>query len=171
MGRTPILDHHLVLLPVRTLTEEQATEAVARLEAAGALEVLHAARIRRQADGGLPEVDVVRPGSPPLHGAGWQWLLEAVIRVGLPSLGPPLVGGVSTSFAAEVRAVLGSAERCSATITARIEPGAAVDELAAFPETRLVYGVLPDPALARARQVPGTNGRRGPRSSPELTPR
>ncbi len=163
--------HHLVLLPLRTLTDERALEVVERLDAAGALEVVHAARIGPSGDGAVGAIDVVRRGEPPLDGAGWGWLLAAIIRTGLPTVGTPPVAGISPSFGAEVRAVLGAARRWLATVTGRVDPGLAVDELAGFPEARLVYGVLPEAALASARQAPGTTERRGRVSSRELTPR
>ena len=163
--------HHLVLFPLGTLTDRRALEVVDRLDGAGALEVAHVARIGRSPDGAIGPVDVVRRGEPPLDVQGWRWLMAAIIRAGLPSVGTAPVAGVSPSFAAEVRSVLGGARRWLATVTGRVEPGAAVEELAGFPAARLVYGVLPDAALARARQTPGTRGRRGPVSTRALTPR
>ena len=158
----PELDHQrhqLVLLPLGTLTDERALELIDRLDVVGALEVVHAARIGRSQNGAVGPVEVVRPGDPPLGRDGWRWLLAAVIRAGPPSGGTPPVAGVSASFAAEVRAALAAACRWVALVSRRVEPGAAVEELAGFPEARLVYGALPDAALAEARQTPRSASR------------
>ena len=166
MPSTPV-HHLLVLLPLPSRSAEEAMEAITRLEDEGALDVVDLARIVAHSDGTVDVVEVARSGWPPLGTDGWQCLLGAILGGPVPSGGDRSLPVISSSFVAELHAVLPTTSQWLAMVATRLDAGAAVAHLASFPRTRIVYGQLPASTLAAARErAPGADGLRGPVAHP-----
>ena len=146
--------YRLVLLPLRSLSVEPALTALAHLEDAGAVEIVHAARLERGRNGRAPQfVDVSPQSTLRLEPAAWARLLDGTIANSDVAVSPADRSecGLSESFVAELRELLPTASEWLVLVVRRLEPGAVVAELAPFPETRLVYGALPEPVLESLR--------------------